>query len=54
MEPESDHSEIGDFVDYYNKGRRALLQRAIYMPALVATRRHPGLKAKYDQLIRRS
>jgi transposase len=25
---------------------------AIYMPALVATRRNPGLKAKYDQLIR--
>jgi transposase len=34
------------------QGGRALLRRAIYMPALVATRCNPGLKAKYDQLIR--
>jgi transposase len=34
------------------QGGRAFLRRAIYMPALVATRRNPGLKAKYDQLIR--
>ena len=34
------------------KGGRAFLRRAIYMPALVATRYNPGLKAKYDQLIR--
>src|SRR5215470_8497009 len=34
------------------QGGRAFLPRAIYMPALVATRCNPGLKAKYDQLIR--
>jgi transposase len=34
------------------KGGRAFLRRAIYKPALVATRYNPGLKAKYDQLIR--
>ena len=33
------------------QGGRALLRRAIYMPALVATRYNPDLKAKYDQLI---
>jgi transposase len=35
------------------QGGRALLRRAIYMPALVATRYNPDLRAKYDQLIRR-
>lgn len=30
---------------------RTFLRRAIYMPALVATRYNPDLKAKYDQLI---
>ncbi len=34
------------------QGGRAFLRRAIYMPALVATRYNPDLKAKYDQLIR--
>src|ERR1700730_15780721 len=34
------------------QGGRAFLRRAIYMPALVATRYNPCLKAKYDQLIR--
>lgn len=34
------------------QGGRAFLRRAVYMPALVATRRNPDLKAKYDQLIR--
>jgi len=34
------------------QGGRAFLRRAIYMPALVATRHNPDLKAKYDQLIR--
>ena len=34
------------------QGGRAFLRRAIYMPALVATRRNPNLKTKYDQLIR--
>jgi len=34
------------------QGGRAFLRRAIYMPALVATRYNPGLKEKYDQLIR--
>ena len=34
------------------QGGRACLRRAIYMPALVATRCNPDLKAKYDQLIR--
>lgn len=34
------------------QGGRAFLRRAIYMRALVATRCNPGLKAKYDQLIR--
>lgn len=34
------------------QGGRAFLRRAIYMPALVATRRNPCLKAKYDQLVR--
>ena len=33
------------------QGGRAFLRRAIYMPALVATRYNPDLKAKYDQLI---
>jgi transposase len=34
------------------QGGRAVLRRAIYMPALVAARFNPDLKAKYDQLIR--
>jgi transposase len=34
------------------QGGRALLRRAIYMPALVAARYNPDLKAKYEQLIR--
>ena len=34
------------------QGGRAFLRQAIYMPALVATRYNPDLKAKYDQLIR--
>jgi transposase len=34
------------------QGGRAFLRRAIYMPALVATRYNPDLKAKYNQLIR--
>jgi transposase len=34
------------------QGGRAFLRRAIYMPALVATRYNPDLKAKYDQLKR--
>jgi transposase len=34
------------------QGGRAVLRRAIYMPALVATRYNPDLKTKYDQLIR--
>jgi transposase len=34
------------------QGGRTFLRRAIYMPALVATRYNPDLKAKYDQLIR--
>ena len=34
------------------QGGRRFLRRAIYMPALVATRYNPALKAKYDQLIR--
>ena len=34
------------------QGGRTFLRRAIYMPALVATRCNPDLKAKYDQLIR--
>ena len=33
------------------QGGRAFLRRAISMPALVATRYNPDLKAKYDQLI---
>ena len=33
------------------QGGRAFLRRAIYMPALVATRYNPDLKAKYNQLI---
>ena len=33
------------------RGGRPLLRRAIYMPALVAARFNPALKAKYDQLI---
>ena len=33
------------------RGGRALLRRAIYMPALVAVRFNPDLKAKYDQLV---
>ena len=33
------------------RGGRALLRRAIYMPALVAVRFNPVLKAKYDQLV---
>ncbi|MEP7172071.1 MAG: transposase, partial [Aestuariivirga sp.] len=33
------------------RGGRALLRRAIYMPALVAARFNPILKAKYDQLV---
>ena len=34
------------------QGGRPLLRRAIYMPALVATRFNAGLKAKYEQLTR--
>ena len=34
------------------QGGRAVLRRAIYMPAMVAARFNPDLKAKYDQLIR--
>lgn len=34
------------------QGGQAFLRRAIYMPALVATRYNPDLKAKYDELIR--
>jgi transposase len=33
------------------RGGRAQLRRALYMPALVAARFNPDLKAKYDQLI---
>lgn len=33
------------------QGGRAFLRRAIYMPALVAVRFNPDLRAKYDQLI---
>jgi transposase len=33
------------------RGGRPLLRRAIYIPALVAVRFNPALKAKYDQLI---
>ncbi|RKF13630.1 IS110 family transposase [Altericroceibacterium spongiae] len=33
------------------QGGRAMLRRAIYMPALVATRVNPDMKAKYQQLI---
>jgi transposase len=32
--------------------RTSIFAAGLYMPALVATRRNPGLKAKYDQLIR--
>ena len=32
------------------KGGRASLRQALYMPALVATRFNPDIKAKYDQL----
>lgn len=34
------------------RGGRPILRRAIYMPALVATRFNADLKAKYEQLIR--
>jgi transposase len=34
------------------QGGRAFLRRAIYMPAMVAVRHNPDLKAKYGQLIR--
>ena len=34
------------------QGGPAFLRRAIYMPALVAVRFNPGLKAKYGQLIK--
>jgi len=34
------------------QGGRTVLRHAIYMPALVAARFNPDLKAKYDQLIR--
>lgn len=33
------------------QGGRAFLRRAIYMPALVASRSNPDLRAKYNQLI---
>lgn len=33
------------------RGRRAQLRRALYMPALVASRFNPDLKAKYQQLV---
>jgi len=33
-------------------GGRAIVRRALYMPALVAIRFNPDLKAKYDQLIK--
>lgn len=34
------------------KGGRGTFRRAIYMPALVASRCNPALKAKYDELVR--
>ena len=34
----------------YIKGGRRLLRHALYMPALIATRFNPDLKAKYDHL----
>jgi transposase len=34
------------------RARRAKLRQAIYMPAMVACRFNPDLKAKYDQLIK--
>ena len=34
----------------YIKGGRRLLRHALYMPALIATRFNPDLKAKYNQL----
>ena len=33
-------------------GGRAIVRRAFYMPAVVATRFNPDLKAKYEQLIK--
>jgi transposase len=33
------------------QGGRAALRQALYMPAVVACRFNPDLKAKYDQLI---
>ena len=33
------------------QGGRASLRRAIYLPAIVATRFNPEMKAKYEQLI---
>jgi transposase len=33
------------------RGGRASLRQALYMPALVAARFNPDLKAKYDQLV---
>lgn len=33
------------------QGGRASLRRAVYLPAVVATRFKPGMKAKYEQLI---
>ena len=35
----------------YIRGGRANVRQALYMPALVAMRFNPDLKAKYDQLI---
>ncbi|TQV70628.1 IS110 family transposase [Denitrobaculum tricleocarpae] len=36
----------------YIQGGRAILRQTLYMPALVATRFNPDLKAKYQQLIK--
>ena len=33
------------------RGGRALLRQALYMPALVATRFNPDLKAKYEAMV---
>lgn len=35
-----------------HRRRQAIVRRAFYMPAVVATRFNPDLKAKYDQLIK--
>jgi len=33
------------------QGGRASVRRAVYLPAVVATRFNPDIKAKYDQLV---